>query len=264
MSEQRVTLERDGRVAVVTLSRPAKHNALDPEMFDAIAAMLEFLEQESGLRSVVLRGDGPSFCSGLDLAAMAASGGLAALSAPLLDPPPNRFQQVAIGWLNLPVPVVAAIHGNCLGGGFQIALAADIRIAAPDARLSVMETQWGLIPDMGITRTLPRLVGIDIAKELTYTARKLSGQQAAQLGLVTHLAADPFADALALAHEIAERSPDAIRRTKQLFDLGWTGTPAETLALEARLQSELIGTPNQLAAVSAGVTNERAEFADPG
>lgn len=263
MSEERVTLERDGHVAVVTLSRPAKHNALDPDMFDAIVALLGRLEQEPGLRSVVLRGDGPSFCSGLDLAALAASGGLEALSAPLLHPPPNRFQQVAVGWLNLPVPVVAAIHGNCLGGGLQIALATDIRIAAPDARLSVMETQWGLIPDMGITRTLPRLVGIDVAKELTYTARVLTGRRAAQLGLVTHVAADPFADALALAHEIAERSPDAVRRAKQLFDLGWTGTPAETLALEARLQSELIGTPNQLAAVSAAVTKERAEFADP-
>jgi enoyl-CoA hydratase/carnithine racemase len=263
MSSERVTLERDGHVAVVTLSRPSKHNALDPEMFDAITSVLVTLEREPGLRSVVLRGDGPSFCSGLDLAAMAASGGLAALSAPLLDPPPNRFQQVAVGWLNLPVPVIAAIHGNCFGGGLQIALATDIRIATPDARLSVMETRWGLIPDMGITRTLPRLVGIDVAKELTYTARVFSGEQAAEHGLVTRVAAEPFAEALALAHEIAQRSPDAVRRAKQLFDLGWTGAPQETLALEARLQSELIGTRNQLAAVTAGVSSVPAEFEDP-
>jgi enoyl-CoA hydratase/carnithine racemase len=264
MSGQRVTLELDGHVGIVTLSRAAKHNALDPEMFDAIAAVLARLEHEPGLRCVVLGGDGPSFCSGLDLAAMVACGGLEALSQPLSEPPPNRFQRAAVGWLDLAVPVIAAIHGNCLGGGFQIALAADIRIAAPDARLSVMETRWGLIPDMGITRSLPRLVGIDVAKELTYTARVLSGEEAAQHGLVTHVAAEPFAAALALAEEISERSPDAVRRAKQLFDLGWTGTSQETLALEARLQSELIGTPNQLAAVTAGATQEPARFADPG
>jgi enoyl-CoA hydratase/carnithine racemase len=263
VAEERVTLERDGHVAVVTLSRPAKHNALDPEMFDAIASVLMRLVREPGIRCVVLRGDGPSFCSGLDLVALAGSGGPVALSAPLLDPPPNRFQQAAVGWLNLPMPVIAAIHGNCLGGGLQIALAADVRIAAPDARLSVMETRWGLIPDMGITRTLPRLVGIDVAKELTYTARVFSGEQAAQYGVVTRVAAEPFSGALALAHEIAQNSPDATRRAKQLFDLGWTGAPQETLALEARLQAELIGTPNQLAAIIAGVTKEPAEFADP-
>jgi enoyl-CoA hydratase/carnithine racemase len=162
------------------------------------------------------------------------------------------------------VPVVAAIHGNCLGGGLQIALGADVRIATPDARLSVMEGRWGLIPDMSITRTLPRLLGIDVAKELTFTARVLSGEEAARLGLVTRLADDPFAAALELAREVAARSPDAVRRAKRLFDEGWDGSPDQTLALEARLQGELIGTPNQLAAMTAAMTGQTPEFTDPG
>jgi enoyl-CoA hydratase/carnithine racemase len=158
--------------------------------------------------------------------------------------------------------VVAAIHGNCFGGGLQIALAADVRIAAPDARLSVMEARWGLIPDMSITRTLPRLVAIDVAKELTYTARTVSGQEAAELGLVTRLSDDPLATAMELAREIASRSPDAVRRAKRLFDEAWTCAREETLALEARLQGELIGTPNQLAALAAGLTGQQPEFSD--
>jgi enoyl-CoA hydratase/carnithine racemase len=161
------------------------------------------------------------------------------------------------------VPVIAAIHGNCLGGGLQIALAADIRFARGDARLSVMEIKWGLIPDMSITRTLPRLVGIDVAKELTYTARVLSGSEAGELGVVTHVVDDPLAAAQELAAEIAERSPDAVRGAKRLLDEAWTGTPEQTLALEAEIQRGLIGSPNQLAAVTAGVTKQPAEFTDP-
>jgi enoyl-CoA hydratase/carnithine racemase len=176
---------------------------------------------------------------------------------------PNWAQRPAYEWIRLPVPVIAALHGNCLGGGLQIALAADVRCATPDARLSVMETKWGLIPDMSITRTLPRLVGIDVAKELTYTARVLSGREAHELGLVTHLSDDPLAAARALATEIAGRSPDAVRAAKRLFDESWTGTPEQTLALEAELQVGLIGSPNQLEAVRAGMTKSPPDFTDP-
>src|SRR5207237_7208349 len=107
--------------------------------------------------------------------------------------PPNWFQRAAYDWIRVPVPVIAAVHGACFGGGLQIALAADIRIATPDARLSVMEIKWGLIPDMSITRTLPRLVSIDVAKELTFTGRVFSGAEACELGLVTRLADAPLA-----------------------------------------------------------------------
>jgi enoyl-CoA hydratase/carnithine racemase len=163
----------------------------------------------------------------------------------------------------VPVPVIAAIHGYCFGGGLQIALGADIRIAAPDSTLSVMESRWGLIPDMGITRALPRLVGIDVAKELTFTARRIDGEEAARLGVVTRTADDPHAAAQELAGEIAQRSPDAVRSAKRLFDESWTGSVEETLTLEEQLQRQLMGSPNQLAAVMAGVSKQPAEFTDP-
>ena len=259
---ERVSIELDGHVAVVTLTRAEKHNALDLPMLDAIIAAAERLRTESGVRAVVLRGAGKSFCSGLDFPAVAAAGGLEAFTGILDEPSPNYFQRAGHGWIELPVPVIAAIHGSCLGGGLQIALAADIRIASPDARLSVMEGRWGLIPDMSITRTLPRLVGIDVAKELTFTARTIDAAEAARLGLITRLADDPLAAATELAQEIAGRSPDAVRRAKRLFNEGWAGSAAQTLALEAELQGELIGTPNQLAAMTAAMTKQTAQFTD--
>jgi enoyl-CoA hydratase/carnithine racemase len=176
---------------------------------------------------------------------------------------PNRFQRAAYDWVTLPVPVIAAVHGNCLGGGLQIALGADIRIATPDARLSVMEAKWGLIPDMSITQTLPRLVGIDVAKELTYTARVFSGEEALGLGLVTHLADDPLAASRELAAEIAARSPDAIRGAKRLLNETWNAPTEDGLRLEAEIQLTLLGSANQLAAVTAGMTKQPVEFADP-
>jgi enoyl-CoA hydratase/carnithine racemase len=264
MGEDRVRVTIEDHVAVVTLTRPEKHNALDLPMFDAITAAAVRLRDEPGLRAVVLHGHGKSFCSGLDLASVASAGeGLTALTGPLEEPSPNYFQRPAYEWIRLPVPVIAAIHGNCLGGGLQIALAADIRICAPDARLSVMEGRWGLIPDMSITRTLPRLVGIDVAKELTYTARVFDGQEALRLGLVTSLSDSPLEAARELATQIAASSPDAIRRAKRLFDQAWTGGADETLALEAELQKQLIGTPNQLAAVAAALAKQPARFTDP-
>jgi enoyl-CoA hydratase/carnithine racemase len=266
-SEERVRISIDEHVAVVSLARPDKHNALDIEMFEAIIAAASRLTDEPGLRAVVLHGDGPSFCSGLDVASIMsaqANGDGGGGFDRLTDEAPNWFQRTAYDWVRVPVPVIAAIHGVCYGGGLQIALGADIRIATPDARMSVMEIKWGLIPDMSITRTLPRLVPIDVAKELTYTGRVFSGEEAASLGVVTRVAADPLSDAMSLAREIAEKSPDAIRGAKRLYDESWTGTAAETLALEAALQRTLIGSPNQLAAVTAGFTKQPAEFADPG
>jgi enoyl-CoA hydratase/carnithine racemase len=263
-TEQRVTIEIADHVAVVTLTRPDKHNALDMPMFEGILAAAERLRTEPGVRALVLHGEGPSFCSGLDVMSIMASGhGTDALTEPLRSENPNWFQRAAYDWLRVPVPVIAALHGNCFGGGLQIALGADIRFATADARLSVMEIKWGLVPDMAMTRTLPRLVRIDVAKELTYTGRVFDGTEAAQLGVVTRVVADPLAAARELAAEIAGRSPDAVRAAKRLFDESWTGSAEQTLALEAQLQIGLIGSPNQLAAVSAGFTKEPAEFIDP-
>jgi enoyl-CoA hydratase/carnithine racemase len=261
MSEQRVHVAVSDHIATVTLTRPDKHNALDGAMFEAIIAAAEQVSLEPRVRAVVLHGDGPSFCSGLDIAGLMSSG--QSLDDRLTEDAPNWFQRAAYDWVRAPVPVIAAIHGTCFGGGLQIALGADIRIAAPDARLSVMEVKWGLIPDMSITRTLPRLVAIDVAKELTYTGRVFSGSEAAALGVVTRVDDDPLGAAKALAAEIASRSPDAIRGAKRLYDGSWTGSAEQTLALEAEIQRLLIGSPNQLAAVTAGMTKQPAEFTDP-
>ena len=264
MSDERVRIEVTDHVAVVTLSRPDKHNALDVPMFEGILAATERLASEPGVRAVVLHGDGPSFCSGLDIVSvMSAGGGLQAITEPLQGAVPNWFQRAAYDWLALPMPVIAAVHGNCFGGGLQIALAADIRICTPDARLSVMEVKWGLVPDMSMSRSLPRLVGIDVAKELTYTGRVFTGTEADRLGVATRLADDPLAAARELAAEIAARSPHAVRAAKRLYDEAWTGPAQDTLALEAELQTGLIGSPNQLEAVRAGFAKEPAAFSDP-
>ncbi len=265
--DERIRIEVSEHVATATMVRADKHNALDRAMFEALHAAIDRLKAEAGVRAVVLRGDGPSFCSGLDIASFMAedeNGGAPTLLDELEgDGRANYAQRVSTGWSEVPVPVIAAVHGYCFGGGLQIALGADIRIAAPDATLSVMESRWGLIPDMGITRALPRLVGIDVAKELTFTARRIDGSEAAALGVVTRTADDPHAAAQELAAAIAGRSPDAVRGAKRLFDRSWTGTAADTLALEEEIQRTLMGSPNQLAAVMAGMSRQPAEFTDP-
>jgi enoyl-CoA hydratase/carnithine racemase len=264
VADQRVRIEIDDHVAVVTLTRGDKHNALDVPMFEQIIAAGERVANTPGVRAVVLHGEGPSFCSGLDVVSiMSAGNGVQGLVDRVRGEVPNWFQRAAHIWLEVPVPVIASLHGTCYGGGLQIALAADIRIAAADTRLSVMEIRWGLIPDMSITRTLPRLVRIDVAKELTFTGRVFDAAEAARLGVVTRVADDPLAAARALAAEIAARSPDAVRAAKRLYDEAWTGPAPQTLALEAELQLGLVGSPNQLAAVTAGVTKEPAQFVDP-
>ena len=264
MESERVRIEVADHVAVVTMTRGEKHNALDIPMFEGLVTAAEEVAGLSGVRAVVLHGEGPSFCSGIDVAGvLAAQANGSGPLDPLEAPSPNFFQRAAYGWIQVPVPVIAAIHGNCLGGGFQIALGADIRFCTPDARLSVMEVKWGLVPDMAITRTLTRLVPIDVAKELAYTGRVFSGVEARDLGVVTHVVDDPFEAASELAAEIASKSPDAIRGAKRLFDEAWTGAPAETMGLEAKIQLGLMGKPNQIAAVTAGMTKQPAEFVDP-
>jgi enoyl-CoA hydratase/carnithine racemase len=261
----RVRVDVADHVATVTLLRADKHNALDGPMFEGILAAAEEVGSASGVRAVILHGEGPSFCSGLDVGALMNPDSSVSLDDILErgDQRANMAQRVATDWIDLPMPVIAALHGNVFGGGLQLALGADFRIAAPGAILSVMESRWGLVPDMGITSTLPRLVRIDVAKELTYTARKLSGTEAASLGLVTRTADVPLQAARELASEIAGKSPDAIRAAKRLYDETWNAPVEEGLLLESELQRSLIGSKNQMAAVTAGFTKEPAEFEDP-
>jgi enoyl-CoA hydratase/carnithine racemase len=268
-----VTITKSAGIADVRLNRPDKYNALSPEMFEAIISAGESLRDADDVRVVVLSGNGRGFCAGLDFASFQgmAGGGerrarpsAANLFEKTAEQPENRAQRPAMVWKRLPMPVIAAIHGVAYGGGCQIALGADIRIAAPDAKLSVMEIKWGLIPDMSLTQTLRDLVPLDVAKELTFSGRVLSGTQAQALGLVTRVADDPLDAAMALAREIAGKSPDAIRAAKRLFEATWHADPATGLELEQQLQGSLIGTPNQLEAVKANFENRAPAFKNPG
>jgi enoyl-CoA hydratase/carnithine racemase len=263
MTEQRVRIEVADHVADVALTRPDKHNALDGPMFEGILGAADEVASTPGVRAVVLHGEGKSFCSGLDIASLA-SGPVSLDDILERDGRrSNMAQRACTDWIDLPMPVIAAIHGNCFGGGLQIALGADIRIAAPDATLSVMEVRWGLVPDMGITQTLPRLVRMDVAKELTFTGRRFTGDEAAELGVVTRTDPDPLSAAQALAADIAQKSPDAVRSAKRLYRETWNAPPAEALALETELQLKLIGSENQIAAVTAGMSGETPQFNDP-
>lgn len=257
-----VRLEIADHIAVVTLNRPEKKNALNDAMFEAIAATGEALKQRDDVRAVILTGAGGDFCSGLDTANFAGmAAGIEETRRKLVNPPPgeaaNFFQKPCHVWQELDVPVIAAVEGVCLGGGLQIALAADFRFVAPDARLSILETKWGIIPDMGITQNLPRLMRADLAKELIMTARMFTGEEAGALGLATRVVADPMAQARAFAAELAARSPQAMRAAKRLVEEAWTLPPREGLALEGRLQAQIMGTPEQVETVMA-VIQKRA------
>ncbi len=257
---------QDG-VAHVQLARPDKLNAIDIAMFDALAATAAELRDKPEIRCVVLSGQGRGFCAGLDtgsFAAMAADPShITRLMSPYPDSPANRAQQAAHGWAQLPIPVIAAIHGVCFGGGLQVVLAADIRIVTADAKLSVMELKWGLVPDMTGVQSLQRLVRGDVARELTYSGRVVSGQEAVSLGLATRVAADPQQQALALARDIAGKSPDAVRAAKQLFEQSPRLPFDQALALEASLQAKLMGSPNQMEAVMSGMQKRPPNFSDP-
>jgi enoyl-CoA hydratase/carnithine racemase len=268
MSEQRVTVEVTDGVADVRLARPEKRNALDGAMFTALVTVGEELKAAPGVRAVVLSGEGPDFCAGLDFGSFAAMRSGSRLSLDLDLPPgdgPARAagQRAAYVWAEIPVPVIAAVHGNALGGGLQVALGADIRIVAPDARLSVLEIKWGIVPDMTGTQLLPELVGRDVAKELTFTGRMVSGTEAVTLGLATRVADDPRAAALELARSIAGRNPDAIRGSKRLLNLAGRVPLEEGFAAEQREIGAIIGSPNQVEAVTAEFEKRPPQFTDP-
>jgi len=266
----RVRIDVSDGIAHVRLDRPDKVNALDGAMFAAIAAAGETVGADPSVRAVVLSGEGRGFCAGLDfgsfraMAGEGAGGGGGSLGAigDTADRITHLGQQVAHTWQEVPVPVIAAVHGVALGGGCQIALGADIRIVAPDVRMSVLEIKWGLIPDMTGTWMLPRLVGLDVAKELTFTGRMVGGEEAVRLGLATRVAQDPVAAALELAREIASKSPHAVRAAKRLLNRSGLVPIAEQFAAERAEIGALIGSPNQVEAVMAGFEKRDAVYAD--
>jgi enoyl-CoA hydratase/carnithine racemase len=264
VSEDRVRVGVEAGVAHVRLDRPDKRNGLDLPMFRAIVAAGERLAADPAVRAVVLSGEGKAFCAGLDWGAFLAMGADAAqlLLARDEKSPANLAQRVAWVWREVPLPVIAALHGAVFGGGLQVALGADLRIAAPDTQLSAMEVRYGLVPDMGLSQTLPRLVRADVAKDLVFTGRTVGADEALAIGLVTRLAADPLAAALETARAIAANSPDAVRAAKRLLDAP-NFDVAASLRRETELQLGLMGSPNQLEAVAAVFGKRSPVFRDP-
>ncbi|MBR0852785.1 crotonase/enoyl-CoA hydratase family protein [Bradyrhizobium liaoningense] len=268
--EERVSISISEGVADVRLVRADKMNALDQAMFEALVAATERLSKEKGVRVVVLSGEGRAFCAGLDMgrfAAMKEKGGNGIPGGENRDLTKRthgqaNFPQAAVwGWRQLPVPVIAAVHGVAFGGGFQLSLGADMRFLATDARMSVMEIKWGLVPDMAGTPILASLVRDDILRDLTYTGRIFSAQEAMTYGLATRICDDPRASALEVAREIAGKSPDAIRAAKRLLN-NLSVDPGPALLAESVEQQKLIGSANQTEAVRANLEKRAPKFAD--
>ncbi|RSZ39473.1 MULTISPECIES: crotonase/enoyl-CoA hydratase family protein [unclassified Variovorax] len=268
------TRHADG-VVELQLARADKMNALDPAMFDALIEAGEALRGDKAARAVVISGRGKAFCAGLDMASFermqqqdAGAGvlGEGAAGADLVIRThgiSNAAQQVAMVWREVPVPVIAAVHGVAFGGGLQVALGADIRIVAPDTKLSVMEIKWGLVPDMAGMVLMRELARSDVVRELTFTGRIFSGEEALRIGFATRVAADPLAEALQMAHEIALKSPDAIRAGKRLLNASLSLGAAELLMAESVEQKALIGSPNQTEAVKANIERRAPRFSAP-
>lgn len=273
MSERIEWTRHPDGVVELTLARADKMNALDPAMFDALIAAGEKLQRDTEVRAVVITGRGKAFCAGLDMQSFErmtqkSSGsdvlGDGAAGADLVQRThgiSNAAQQVAMIWREVPVPVIAAVHGVAFGGGLQVALGADIRIVAPDTKMSVMEIKWGLVPDMAGMVLMRELARTDVVRELTYTGRIFSGEEALRIGFATRLSADPLAEALQMAHEIAGKSPHAIRAGKRLLNGSLSDSAADVLMAESVEQKVLIGSPNQTEAVRANMEKRAPNFA---
>lgn len=262
---ERVIVNIDSHVASVTLNRADKHNAVDLAMFEALIETGGALAKDRSLRAVVLHGAGGSFCAGIDVSIFAGKGISAAGADNMLprgDSIANFYQSAAYVWRELPIPVIAALHGVVYGAGLQIALGADIRYARPDTKMSIMEVKWGIIPDMAISTTLPNLMPVDKASELAWTGKVISGSEANQLGLVTDIKDDPLDAAQEIARSIAGKSPDAIRSIKKLFYEAWQTQSAGLLRMEAQLQVAAMASPNQMEATKANMQKRAPEFGD--
>lgn len=268
----RVLIDIENHVAHVRLNRAEKMNALDNAMFEAIISAGEQLKADKNVRAVVLSGEGRAFCAGLDMGnfanmAKGDSGTAAEVSGDAecrlekrTHGIANRAQYVSWVWREIQVPVIAALHGVALGGGCQISVGADMRYAAPGTKLCIMELRWGLVPDMGATPFLQKLVGDDVARELTYTNRVILAEEAQELGLVTRVCENPVKEALKIAAEIANRNPAAIRAAKRLLNNAPFERPAETLMAESVEQDAIIGSPNQVEAVMANLEKREPKF----
>ena len=266
--EERIKVEVKDGVADVRMVRIDKMNALDDAMFNALVETGESLKTRKDVRAVVLSGEGRAFCAGLDMsnfgkmASGERKGASGIVNTPRTPGGANRAQQAVFVWREIPVPVIGAIHGVAFGGGFQLALGPEIRFVAPDTKMAVLEIKWGLVPDMAGLVLMKGVLRDDVARELTYTGRIFTGEEAYQLGLATRVCADPRAEALALAHEIAGKSPDAIRAGKRLLNLAPDADQHTIFKAESAEQGALIGSPNQVEAVKSNLEKRPAVYAD--
>lgn len=259
----RVIVSVENNIATVTLNRADKHNGMDLDMLRGVIAAQKQVRKMKDIRAVILRGDGPSFCSGLDFKSVLANPVTAFTSyMKLWLPYQNDFQTWSIGWRDVGAPVIALMHGNCFGAGLQLGLGADIRICHPDARLSMMEAKWGLVPDMGGVALMRELMPLDKAKELTMTGRIVSAETAQGLGLVTHVSDDPMAKALALIDEISVRSPDAVAAGKFLLQDAWRALDRTALRAERLWQRRVMGGKNQRISVERNNKKEEIPFSN--
>ncbi|MGJ7509625.1 crotonase/enoyl-CoA hydratase family protein [Variovorax sp. GT1P44] len=274
MTDRIETIRHADGVVELHLARADKMNALDPAMFDALIDAGTRLRDDAGVRAVVLAGRGKAFCAGLDMQSFERMGqgsgsgviGSGAAGRDLVERThgvANAAQQVAMVWREVPVPVIAAVHGVAFGGGLQVALGADVRLVAPGTKMSVMEIKWGLVPDMGGMVLMRELARNDVVRELTFTGRIFSGEEAVAIGFATRLANDPLAEALEMAREIAQKSPDAIRAGKRLLNAAMGHSAADLLLAESVEQKALIGSANQTEAVRANMEKRAPRFSDP-
>ena len=259
----RVSIELgDNGVAQVRFTRGDKMNALDPDQFEAVLAAGDALRDMQGLRVAVLSGEGRAFCAGLDTASFGGDPTGSGTLAERSHGNANRAQEAAMTWRKCPVPVIAAVHGVCFGGGLQIASGADIRVVHPATRMAVMEMKWGLVPDMGGYALWRGLVRDDILRELTYTNRIFNGPEAQEMGFATHVSDNPLDDAMALAKQIALKNPDAIKASKRIFNSMQDATDAELLMAESVEQDKIIRTPNQMEGGFAEMQKRKPAFTD--
>lgn len=266
--ENRISITMSGGIADVKLNRPEKMNALDQAMFDALIETGRSLKTMPGLRAVVISGEGRAFCAGLDMGRFEKMADGPGVSSEMRLGPrshgiSNAAQYACMVWREIPVPVIAAVHGVAFGGGFQVALGADIRFVAPDTKMSVMEIKWGLVPDMAGALLMRDLARADVIKELTFSGRIFSGTEAATLGFATRVCTDPYAEAMAFAREIAQKNPDAIRAGKRLLKVTESPDPQAVLQAESDEQIKLLGSPNQVEAVNANLQKRAPNFKDP-
>ncbi len=256
-----ISYELENGIAKVTLNRPDKMNALSLDLFNALIEVGETIKADKSVRVVVLSGAGKAFCAGLDMELMMAGG-----AADLTERTHgicNLFQQAAWVWHEVPVPVIAAVHGTCLGGGLQLMTGADMRYIHPQTKLSIMEMKWGIVPDMAGTQLWSAYVREDIIRELTYTARTFSGVEANDYGFATRLCDDPLTEALATAEQIANKNPDAIRAAKRLINNQRQPDVVAGILAESVEQAALMGKPNQIEAVTANFEKRAPQFVDP-